>query len=123
MHAAAITYGNRQLEAREQNDVWTVRLAQLETRALYLDLALAELLGNAHDAHRAAARLLSELAEVVEQQQTVHSPVPPAPQRNERPVPGNELWAKALVLGLRGVMFAAVAGTAFMLTTWLTTVR
>ena len=66
MREAVIAYRDGKLEAREQNDVWTVRLANLEVRAGYLDLALAELLGNAPEAHRAAARLLSELADVVE---------------------------------------------------------
>ena len=54
MRAAAIAYRNDELEAWEQDDLWTVRLANLETRARYLDLALAELLGNAPEAHRAA---------------------------------------------------------------------
>ena len=58
--SVAIAYRNGDLEACEQDDVWTVRLANLEARARYLDLALAELLGDAPEAHRAAARLLTE---------------------------------------------------------------
>jgi len=58
MRAAAIAYRNDELEAWEQDDLWTVRLSNLETRARYLDLALARLLGDAPEAHRAAARLL-----------------------------------------------------------------
>jgi len=82
--------------ACERNDVWTVRLANLETRASYLDLALAELLGNAPEAHRAAARLLAELAEVAEQQEAVASMSP----RQERSATRREVRTKPLLLGL-----------------------
>lgn len=34
MQVAAIAYGNGKLEACEQDDLWTVRLASLEKRAL-----------------------------------------------------------------------------------------
>jgi hypothetical protein len=120
---AAIAYRNGQLEACEQDDVWTVRLANLETRASYLDLALAELLGNAPEAHRAAARLLTELADDVERQDGALSFVAPVPARGQRSAPRREVWAKPHLVGLRVLAFAIVATTAFMLTTWLTTLR
>jgi hypothetical protein len=123
VRTAAIAYGDGELKACEQDDVWTVRLANLVVRAGYLDLALAELLGNAPEAHRAAARLLWELSEVVEQQEAAYQPVAtaaPQPGRGHRPRP--EL-PKAAVLGLRALVIAVVASTAFMLTTWFATLR
>jgi hypothetical protein len=122
MHTAAIAYRNGELEAREQDDVWTVRLANLEARARYLDLALAELLGSAREAHRAAARLLTELADVGEQQEAAHVHVAPVPPRDRRR-PSPQWVATPLLLGLRMVVFAIVASTAFILTTWLTALR
>jgi hypothetical protein len=100
--------------------VWTVRLANLEVRARYLDLALAELLGNAPEAHRAAARLLAELADVVEQQETAYSRVAPVPRR-ERGTAPRPVWAKPALLSIRVIAFAVVVSTAFLLTTWLST--
>jgi hypothetical protein len=124
MQVAAIAYGNGKLEARERNDVWTVRLANLEARASYLDLALAKLLGDAPEAHRAAARLLvGGLVDVVEQQEAAHSQIEPAPRRVQGSAPPHQPWAKPLLLGLRVFLFAVVASTAFMLTTWLTALR
>jgi hypothetical protein len=122
MHATAIPYRNGKLVASEHDDGWTVRLAHLEVRARYLDLALAELLGNAPEAHRAAARLLAELADVVEQQAAPTPPVPPSP-RPLRGVLHHGLWSRPLALGFRALVLAGVAGTAFMLTTWLTVFR
>lgn len=123
MQTATIAYRNGRLEAREQGDVWTVRLANLEVRARYLDLALAELLGNAPEAHRAAARLLTELADVVEWQEAGHSELTRVRPRKRRSAARHETWAKPLRLGLRVVVFAVVVSTAFMLTTWLATLR
>jgi hypothetical protein len=121
--AAAIPYRNGELEASERNDLWTVRLANLEVRARYLDLALAELLGDAPEAHRAAARLLTELTEVVDQQEAEYSDAAtvlrPEGQRSSR----RELRAKPLLLGLRVFVLAAIVGTTFMLTTWLSAFR
>ena len=122
MQLAAIKYGNGKLEAREQDDVWTVRLANLEVRASYLDLALAELLGNAPEAHRVAARLLSELAEVVERQEAAYSRVVAVPRR-ERDTATRPVWAKPGLLGIRVIAFGVVASTAFLLTTWLSAMR
>jgi hypothetical protein len=122
MHATAIPYRNGKLEASEHDDVWTVRLANLEVRARYLDLALAELLGNAPEAHRAAARLLAELADVVEQQAAPTPPVSASP-RSLRGVLHPRLWSRPLALGFRALVFVGVAGTAFMLTTWLSVFR
>ena len=123
MRAAAIAYRKGQLEACEQDDVWTVRLANLEARASYLDLALAELLGDAPEAHRAAARLLVELADVVEQQEAAYPHLAPVPPREQRSARHREVSAKPLLLGLRVFAFAVVASTAFMLTTWLSALR
>jgi hypothetical protein len=121
MHAAVIAYRGAKLEANERNDVWTVRLANLETRASYLDLALAELLGNAPEAHRAAARLLAELAEVVEQQEAGKDVARAQPARS-RPL-RRRASTKPLLVGLRVFVLAVLASTAFMFTTWLTTLR
>jgi hypothetical protein len=123
MHTAAITHRGGQLEASEQDNMWTVRLAQLEARARYLDLALAELLGNAPEAHRAAAKLLVQLADMVDRQEAAQPPPTPAQLRKQRCHPRRELWTKPLVSGLRTVVFLGVAGTAFMLTTWLNALR
>ena len=123
MHKAAITYRNEELEACEQDDLWTVSRANLEVRAGYLDFALAELLGNAPEAHRLAARLLAKLTDVVEERETAYPPVAAVPPRRQRSTPRHELWAKPLRLGVRILAFAAVASTAFMLTTWFSTLR
>ncbi len=123
MRTAAIAYGNRELEACEHDHWWTVRLAHREARARYLDLALAELLGNAPEAHRTAARLLVELADVVEQQEAAYPHVAPVPPREQRSARRHDVSAKPLLLGLRALAFAVVASTAFMLTTWLSTLR
>lgn len=123
MQVAVIKYRNGWLEAREQGDVWTVRLANLEARARYLDLALAELLGNAPEAHRAAARVLTELEEVAERQEDAYSRVLPMPRREPRRPPRPGVWAKRASLGVRVIAFAVVASTTFLLTTWLTAFR
>jgi hypothetical protein len=148
MQTAAIAYRNARLEACERDDLWTVRLAKRATRARYLDLALAELLGNAPGANQAAARLLSEMADVVRQQEASLSPLASAQPRKQRrvlhggPFRNGQLeahasaqprkqrrvlrsgpWKKPLALGLRVIAFALVAGTAFMLTTWVNTLR
>ena len=123
MRAAAIEYRNDELEAWEQDDLWTVRLSNLETRARYLDLALARLLGDAPEAHRAAARLLVELADVVEQQEAAYSQVVAGTGRQRRRARRYEVWPKPLLLGFRMAVFAVVVSTAFMLTTWLATLR
>jgi hypothetical protein len=123
MQTAAIAYRNGKLEASEHEGLWMVRLANLEERASYLDLALAKLLDNAPEAHRAAARLLVELADVVEQQDATYSHATAVPQRERRPAPRRQVWQKPLRLSLRVVAFAALASTAFMLTTWLSTLR
>jgi plasmid stabilization system protein ParE len=104
--------------------VWTVRLANLEARASYLDLALAELLGNAPpEAHRTAARLLSGLEEVAEWQDFAHSKAAPPPPR-ERVGPRHvRVWAKPPLIGLRVLILAVVASAALMLTTWLSAFR
>jgi len=107
MQVAAIPYGSGKLEACEQDDLWTVRLANLEVRARYLDLALAELLGNAPEAHRAAARLLAELADVVEQQEAAYphlAPVQPreATQRSASRGVGKAAAARTWCLRVRG---------------------
>jgi hypothetical protein len=124
-HTAAIAYRNGELKACERDDVWTVRMANLEVRARYLDLALAELLGSAPEAHRAAAKLLLELADVVEQQKAAELSVAPVPRRERRRAPRRrrDLWPRPLLVGLRVIVFAVVASTAFMLTTWLSAFR
>ena len=61
MQKAAIDYHGGELQVWEQEDVWTVRLGELEASSRYLDLALAELLDDAEGAHELAARLLMEL--------------------------------------------------------------
>jgi hypothetical protein len=123
MQAAVIAYRNGTLEARQQGDVWTVRLASLEARARYLDLALAELLGNASAAHRAAARLLCELEDVVEQQLAAQPDAGQARPRKRPRAPRRNVWLKPPLIGIRVVAFTIVAGTAFILTTWLSTLR
>jgi hypothetical protein len=124
MRRVAIGYRDVELEACEQDDVWTVRLANLEARASYLDLALAGLLGDAREGHRAAARLLSELADLVEQQEVGHPQRMPRPRRAEqRSALLHKTWGKPVLLGLRVLVFGVVASTAFILTTWLSTLR
>ena len=119
---AAIAYSDDTLQACQHEGRWTVRLANLETRARYLDLALAELLGNTPDAHRAAARLLFELAEVVDQQETQGVTDAPSEAGNRRPAIRRQS-PRLLVRGVRVFLFAIVSGSAFMLTTWLTTLH
>ena len=123
MHSVAIDYRSARLEASERDDVWTVRLANLEARASYLDVALAQLLGNASEAHRLTARLLAELADLVEQQETSPPEVAPVEQQRRRMVERCQVREKPLPLGLRALGFAVVAITTFMLTTWLSTFR
>jgi plasmid stabilization system protein ParE len=123
MQAATIAYRNGRLEACERDDVWTVRLANLEARASYLDLALAELLGNALEAHRAAAKLLTELEEVAEHQDFAHSKAAPPPPRERVGPRHGRVWAKPPLIGLRVLVLAVVASAAFMLTTWLSAFR
>jgi hypothetical protein len=118
-----MVYRNGRLEANEQHNEWTVRLANLEARASYLDLALAELLGNAPEAHRVAARLLAELTEVTEQQDARLLDPASIARRRETPATGQQRPTKPLVLSLRVLLFAIVSATAFMLTTWLTALR
>ena len=124
METASISYHQSELQACEQDGVWTVRLANLEAHARYLDLALAELLGNAQEGHRAAARLLTKLEDVVEQQKTQASDDAPAEPRTRRPRDARrEASSILLMLGFRVLLFAIISSTAFMLTTWLTTLR
>jgi hypothetical protein len=103
--------------------VWTVRLANLEARARYLDLALAELLGDASEAHRAAAALLTEVEEAAERQDSAQSQVAPVPLRARHRAPRGGVWAKPPLVVFRVLVLAAVVSAAFMLTTWLTTLR
>jgi hypothetical protein len=123
MHTAAIHYRNGKLEAAERDDLWTVRLANLEVRARYLDLALAELLGNAPEAHRAAARLLVELTEVVDRQDAAYYNAATGPRPERQRSPRYELRAPLLLLGVRVFALAAIVATAFMVTTWLSALR
>jgi hypothetical protein len=113
------------LEASERDDVWTVRLSNLEARASYLDVALAQLLGNPREAHRAAARLLAEHPDLVEQRETPLPEVATSPrlQRKQISRPSPVRARRPLPLGARAFAFAVVAITAFMLTTWLSTLR
>jgi ferric-dicitrate binding protein FerR (iron transport regulator) len=123
MYRAVIAYGNGKLEASERGDSWTVRLAGLEVRARYLDLALAEVLGNASEAHRAAARLLSQLADAENEQAIAYLPAASLPAGKRAPPTRRALSKNALLLGLRVLFVAAIAGTTFMLTTWLSALR
>ena len=123
MHTAVIAYRNSRLQAWESDDVWTVRLANLQAQASYLDLALAELLGDASEAHRAAARLLAETAGVAEEQETAAPHVRPVQRRPQHNSRGHQLWANPLAFGLRVFAIAVIASTTFMLTTWLSTLR
>jgi len=61
MLRAVINYHGGELEAWEDDDLWTVRLGELEASSLYLDAALAELLDDPRGAHRVATRLLMEI--------------------------------------------------------------
>jgi hypothetical protein len=99
-----------------------VRLANREARARYLDVALDQVLGNAPEAHRAAARLLTELADAAERQ-AAYPHVAPPPPRIRRNRPRHKLSVKPALLGLRVFVLAVVASAAFMLTTWLSTLR
>jgi hypothetical protein len=124
MRTGLIAYRDAELKACEKDDVWTVRLANLEARARYLDLALAQLLGSAPEAHRAAARLLAQLADVAEQQETAHPPPSPPRRPGRRGSHRNEGPAsRAFRLGFRAVAFAVIASSTFVLTTWLTALR
>jgi hypothetical protein len=60
MQRAVINYQGGELEAWEQENLWTVRLGELEATSRYLDLALTELLDNPYGVHQLAARLLTE---------------------------------------------------------------
>lgn len=124
MRRAAIAYGDGELEVSAHDDLWTVRLRRLEARARYLDVAIAELLGDAPGVHRAAARLVTELANAAGQLEDVELRTrAPQPRRERRGNGRQRVWAKPLVLGFRVLVFAAVVSTAFMLTTWLITLR
>jgi hypothetical protein len=61
MQNATIGYHGGELEAWEHEDLWTVKLGELEASSRYLDLALAELLDDADGVHKLAARLLAEV--------------------------------------------------------------
>lgn len=122
METASIAYHQSELQACEQDGMWTVRLATLEARARYLDLALAQLLGNAPEAHRAAARLLTELVDAAERP-AAHPHVVPRPPRKRGSPSRHKLSATPALLGLRVFVLAVVASAAFMLTTWLSTLR
>jgi hypothetical protein len=61
MQRAVINYQGGELEAWEQEELWTVRLGELEASSRYLDLALAELLDNPYGLHQLAAKLLAEI--------------------------------------------------------------
>jgi hypothetical protein len=61
MQKAVIDYHRGELEAWEHEDLWTVRLGELEASSHYLDLALAELLDRPEGTHQLAARLVAEL--------------------------------------------------------------
>jgi hypothetical protein len=124
MRTGLIAYRNAELEAYEKADGWTVRLANLQARARYLDLALAELLGSAPEAHRAAARLLAQLADVTEQQDAAYPPASPPPRRRPCRSPRQDGPARpALLLGFRAFAFAVIAISTFVLTTWLSALR
>jgi hypothetical protein len=122
VETASIAYHQSELQVCEQDGVWTVRLANLEARARYLDLALARLLGEAPEAHRIAARLLTEMAGVEAQQEGgySHSAVRP---RARHDAPRYSARSKPILLVLRMFAFAVVASTAFMLTTWLSALK
>jgi hypothetical protein len=123
MHRAVIAYRSARIEAYESDDVWTVRLANLEARASYLDLALAELLNDPAGAHRAAARLLTEMEELVDQPPVPNSQFRPAPRRKHRSRTYRGVRAKPLPLAVRVFAFALVASATFMLTTWVSAFR
>lgn len=122
METASIAYHQSELQACEQDGVWTVRLANLEARARYLDVALAQLLDNAPEAHRAAAKLVSQLADIAERR-AAYPHVAPPPPRIRRSPPRHKFSVKPALLGLRIFVFAVLASAAFMLTTWLSTLR
>lgn len=113
MRSAAIAYRNSELQAREHDDLWTVCLAGAEASSSYLDVALAEVLGNAPEAHRVAARLLMETGEEPEPRIT------PPSQRPRRVARRRDGRARLALVGLRIVVLGLVTSTAFMLTTWL----
>ena len=121
MQTAAIAYRYSELEASVQDGVWTARLANLEARARYLDLALLEVLDDASEAHRAAARLLIELPEEI--QEAAEQQPAAMPPRGKHNLRRRTRMAKPLQLGLNSLIFALVASTAFMLTTWLSALR
>jgi hypothetical protein len=85
MQRAAIDYHGGELEAWTQENLWTVRLGELEASSRYLDVALAELLDAAEGVHQLAARLLAELVtahdatEPAELQVATHTGFPPSP--------------------------------------------
>jgi len=62
MAQAAIPYGGGELEARQEDGLWTVRLGELEECSTYLDFALAELLDDdTARVHHLAVRLIEAL--------------------------------------------------------------
>ena len=90
MQRASIDYLGGELEAWTQDDLWTVRLGELEVSSRYLDAALAELLDAAEGVHQLAARLLAKLVtahdatEPAELQVAMHSGFPPARTHNRQ---------------------------------------
>jgi hypothetical protein len=122
VETASIAYHQSELQACERDGAWTVRLANLEARARYLDVALVQLLDNAPAAHRAAAKLVSQLADVAERQ-AAYPHVAPLPPRIRRSPPRHKFPVKPALLGLRVFVFAVLVSAAFMLTTWLSTLR
>jgi hypothetical protein len=123
MRVAVISYRDATLEACERDDVWTVRRANLQASARYLDSALAEVLGNAREAHRAAARLVAELTDVVVRQDVADQGTVSSARSGQLTGVRRKAAARPLLLPFRVLAFAVVAGTAFVLTTWLTTLR
>jgi anti-sigma factor RsiW len=73
-------------------------------------------------AHRAAAGLLTELVDAAERP-AAHPHVAPRPPRKPRSPSRRKLSATPALLGLRVFIFAVLASTAFMLTTWPSTLR
>jgi hypothetical protein len=61
METAAISYQGEALEAWEDEVGWTARLGEFEASSRYLDLALAELLGDGEGVHQLAAQSIAQL--------------------------------------------------------------
>ena len=71
MQTAVISYQGGELEASEQDGLWTVRLGELEASSRYLDLALADLLDHPDGTHRLAAKLVAGLVNTPETAEAV----------------------------------------------------